>query len=190
MTLDPAEWRAKPTILCPASRPEPDVCDCGYEGPWHMRFWTHLQPCPPTYASIGPDGTKELHRRCASCKNGGTGHDLIAGWEERCPSCGDIERFTMDGELVAAIRNPDGPGYFLPELPFEQPTGEPQPEGPTSLHAKNASSCPRCLLLHALESDTRRSEASGVARDHTTVAAARAAAARVPCSCPGPAGDR
>ena len=95
--------------LCPASREEPAPCDCGYVGPWLMRFWKKLQPCPPTSAYWHEDGGSVLVKRCADCKSGGDGHLLYAGWEERCPRCGDVERFTFDGALVAQERNP---AYF------------------------------------------------------------------------------
>lgn len=104
--LDAERWHRKPVPLCPAVRSEPDPCDCGYVGDWVMRFWKSLQPCPPTSAWIDSQGEKVIARRCADCKRGGEGHLLIAGWEERCPRCGDVERFTMDGELVEQRRNP------------------------------------------------------------------------------------
>lgn len=112
------QWREKVRPLCPAAQSPTDVCDCGFEGNWHMRWWTELRPCPPTRAVLGTDDRPgEVVRRCHDCKRGGPGHDVIAGWEERCPRCGDIERFDMDtGELVASIRNPDGPGFFVKEL--------------------------------------------------------------------------
>jgi len=101
------EWRPKLRPLCPAAQPEPDVCDCGYEGEWLMRHWTELQRCPPTYAELGSgSGRGFVVKQCHDCKRGGPGHDLIAGWEERCPRCGDVERFQWDGTLVEARRNP------------------------------------------------------------------------------------
>lgn len=105
MSDDPEKWRRKPAPLCPAARSEPDPCDCGYVGDWVIRFWKAMQPCPPTSARRDADGQVRVERRCDECKRGGDGHFLYAGWEERCPRCGDEERFTFDGELVEQRRN-------------------------------------------------------------------------------------
>lgn len=104
--LDAERWHRKPVLLCPAARSEPGPCDCGYVGVWVQRFWKSLQPCPPTWATLGTDDQPgEVVRRCDDCKAGGEGHLLFAGWEDKCPRCGDVERFTFDGELVDQRRN-------------------------------------------------------------------------------------
>jgi len=99
-------WRPKVRPLCPKAQPDPDVCDCGSEHPWLMRWWSELTPCEPTYGIPGLG----IVKRCDDCKRGGAGHMVVAGWEERCQRCGDVERFRMDGTLVAAVRNPDWQG--------------------------------------------------------------------------------
>lgn len=109
--VDPDSWRRTPQRLCPAARATPDPCDCGYVGAWAMRMWKDHLPCPPTTAYRDPDGAVQVERPCQDCRNGGPGHLRYAGWEERCPRCGDIERFTHDGTLVEQRRNHafDGP---------------------------------------------------------------------------------
>ena len=46
-----------------------------------------------------------VYKQCDACKAGGDGHLMYAGWEERCPRCGDEEQFTYDGDLVEQRRN-------------------------------------------------------------------------------------
>jgi len=105
MALDPDVWHRMPVPLCPKAQHEPDPCDCGYVGAWVVRHWKERQRCEPTYALLFDNAPGEVVRRCADCKAGGDGHDLYAGWEERCPRCGDVERFRWDGTLVEQRRN-------------------------------------------------------------------------------------
>lgn len=100
-------WRKPPRPLCPRAQSEPDPCDCGYVGEWLVRHWTELVPCGPTHGVTSREpGKSYVVRPCPDCRRGGPGHEQIAGWEEMCPRCGDVERFRWDGTLVDAIRNP------------------------------------------------------------------------------------
>lgn len=113
---DRFEWHDKVRALCHRAQVPVDVCDCGYVGDWQQRWWTELQRCTTFGEFTEPGRPYRLHSRCAECRAGGPGHDRIAGWEDRCPRCGDVERFRWDGTLVSATRNPDGPGFFLAEI--------------------------------------------------------------------------
>ena len=117
------EWREQIRPLCPSASARADLgpCDCGYEGDWLYRPWSHVQPCPPTWGYRTLEGAARVVGRCADCKRGGTGHETLAGFEEKCPRCGDIERFDLDGELVESRRNPYGPGFHVAEFPLRGP---------------------------------------------------------------------
>jgi len=102
---DPGRWHMKPVPLCPKARAEPDPCDCGYVGPWLTRNWQELQRCERVYAIVSEHHPGQVIRPCDECKAGGDGHMVYAGWEERCPVCGDEEQFRWDGTLVEQRRN-------------------------------------------------------------------------------------
>lgn len=87
-----------------ASIPEP--CDCGFVGWWQYRFlydW-HAEPGHRrTDEAIRRDLAKGLPARARD-----EGWWVIAGSEERCPGCGDIERFDRDHNLIEAEINEVG----------------------------------------------------------------------------------
>lgn len=71
------EWKPPTRQLCNPSDPEP--CDCGFVGEWEERMvFTWFTPVV----------------------QGRKGWWAIAGWDERCPQCGDIERFDDAGNVV------------------------------------------------------------------------------------------
>lgn len=65
------EWEDPVRPLCPRFHVS-DPCDCGYDGDWQRRWIYDKLPC---------------------------GHTTLTGYDEKCPSCGDIERFSTLGVL-------------------------------------------------------------------------------------------
>lgn len=85
-------WRRPIRPLCPSAQSDPDPCDCGHVGAWMWRLVREQRRCRK------PD--------CFGCRYGPVeGHPRIVGREEMCPRCGDVELFTLDGELVEQRRN-------------------------------------------------------------------------------------
>jgi hypothetical protein len=73
--------------------PEPsEACDCGYVGQWDHRPWFawHDETAKE----------RKARERAGHAAKPGNGQWFMAGWEERCPGCGDIERFNVGGEMI------------------------------------------------------------------------------------------
>ena len=91
------EWSAAFRNLCNPSPPE--LCDCGYLGAWERRT-VYVWGNHPGYRR----GDKAIRRDIARglpARPNDEGWWCMAGWDERCPECGDIERFDEDGNVVA-----------------------------------------------------------------------------------------
>jgi len=88
-----------PPVVLVHSPIEHEQCDCGFSGEWEYRsvFTWHNVPGyrRPDWA-IRADLTRGFPVRS---KDGGWW--IIAGWDERCPQCGDVERFDERGAVVA-----------------------------------------------------------------------------------------
>lgn len=65
-----SKWLRPGQPLCPKARSDPDPCDCGYAGAWMTRGW------------YDPD------------------EDDVGGIDEKCPQCGDVERFQWQPDGV------------------------------------------------------------------------------------------
>lgn len=95
-------------FICHGRRPTPppDLCDCGYEGEWENRpvfTWVPEPGLRRTDTTVRHDLAQGLPAR-----SGDQGRWVVAGRDERCPECGDIERFDLDGELVDRRREHAG----------------------------------------------------------------------------------
>lgn len=88
--------------VCPKWLDEPDPCDCGFLGDWERRWvmvWCHKPGHRRLPARVAEDVARGWPGRAG--EDGWWGMD---GWDERCPGCGDIERFDMDGNEVRRFR--------------------------------------------------------------------------------------
>jgi hypothetical protein len=95
------EWAPPMAVfLCPPpSHEEPDVCDCGHEGAWEWRSvwgWHEESGHRRKDRTIRRDIARGFPSRTHD-----EGWWVIAGRDERCPQCGDIERFDTEGNRVA-----------------------------------------------------------------------------------------
>ena len=84
------DWHEPVRQLCNPTPPEP--CDCGFAGDWEYRFvmvW-HDGPRKATDKTVRGWLAKGWPYRNAP------GSWVIGGYDERCPQCGDIERFDLD----------------------------------------------------------------------------------------------
>lgn len=88
------EWKDPARQLC---NPEPpDPCDCGFVGEWPYR-WVMVWHDEPSHRA----GDRMKRRWLAKgwpVLDGGWW--VIGGMDERCPGCGDIERFDMEHERI------------------------------------------------------------------------------------------
>lgn len=97
------DWHSPlgPVFMCPSPgfvAPEP--CECGFVGEWEWRHW---------YVWADDPGHRRSARACQRDAARGwppRPHDegwwCIGGSDERCPGCGDVERFDLaDHALVA-----------------------------------------------------------------------------------------
>lgn len=96
------EWHASgPMFICPGGMVDPEECDCGYKGEWdfrsvltwcvdpgfHRPTWLDHKDTARGWPIISPDGWW-----------------VISGWDEKCPVCGDIERFDGEGNEVRRFK--------------------------------------------------------------------------------------
>jgi hypothetical protein len=88
------EWsEGQAVFICPPPKDaDPNPCDCGNCGRWEYRPWF-------VWHDETDDQRRKRERR-GHVALPGHGSWVIAGYEERCPGCGDIERFDEDGHLV------------------------------------------------------------------------------------------
>lgn len=70
----------------------PEPCDCGYVGQWEQRPWFAWHD--------ETEKERKERERAGHAARPGSGSWFIGGFEERCPGCGDIERFDEDGEMI------------------------------------------------------------------------------------------
>lgn len=93
--VDVGEW-SQPfdrVFICGGDSYEPEPCDCGFTGHWEHRWvygWTTYTRKAKSYAD-------------ASVFQRG-GHKVMIGYDERCPGCGDIERFDSDSEVRGQLQ--------------------------------------------------------------------------------------
>lgn len=84
------------TFICPGGRDQPDPCGCAYVGYWHHRWVYTWQP--------GKTRTDRMIRRDLRrglpAQAGNPGCWVVAGYDERCPNCGDIERFNLEADFL------------------------------------------------------------------------------------------
>lgn len=85
---------------------EPDECDCGYVGDWQWRMLYRWFDQP------GHCRRDEFIRRDMAIGLPGRPRDegwwVLAGWEERCPGCGDIERLDAGRNIIEVEINDVG----------------------------------------------------------------------------------
>lgn len=92
------EWHQEGVVfMCPGGPVESDECDCGYKAPWEYRSVLVWHVEPGYQRSAHSDHRDTAQGRPPLSRDGWW---VIAGWDERCPNCGDIERFDHDGTLV------------------------------------------------------------------------------------------
>lgn len=98
-------WKPPMSVICEKAHVEPDPCDCGFEGDWEWRmvFVWHDQP-----GHVRGDKAvrRDIERGLPPCF-GEEGWWVVGGVDERCPGCGDIERF--DVEALFGKRSDFGP---------------------------------------------------------------------------------
>ncbi len=86
-------------FICPPGPADPDPCDCGFVGEWERRaVWVWVDH--PGHRR----GDKAIRRDLARgfpARAGEEGWWALGGFDERCPGCGDIERFDEEGHRVA-----------------------------------------------------------------------------------------
>lgn len=87
------EWRPSRRFFSCSDHPlksachsAPDVCDCGFVGWWEYRWVYVWKP----YEKRRARSVRELQLDQCLAQQGGS--RFTAGMDERCPSCGDIER--------------------------------------------------------------------------------------------------
>jgi hypothetical protein len=87
------EWKAPLKVfVCPPATEPPPMCDCGFVGRWQHRPWLEWHENSETVsARKAREGTMRPFL---------PGWWVIGGIEERCPGCGDIERFDSDHNLI------------------------------------------------------------------------------------------
>lgn len=102
------EWHTREpvTFMCPGGPLPDDECDCGFVGRWdyrHVHTWLERP---------GMKRNDEIIRRDMALgwphRPNDEGYWCIAGYDERCPGCGDMERFDMDAERIAVHVSTDG----------------------------------------------------------------------------------
>lgn len=84
------DWEPELHVLCPAARPDPEPCDCGYLGGWERRWvfrWYTSRRKPRSFTEAASNGYK-----------------VLAGFDERCPGCHDVERFDLDANHLGSER--------------------------------------------------------------------------------------
>src|SRR5512139_1814442 len=92
-------WEPPFRNLCRPTPPEP--CDCGFVGRWDRRWvytWYHKAGHQRGDKAIRRDIARGLPARAHD-----EGWWVIDGWDERCPGCGDIDRFDHDANLVGRL---------------------------------------------------------------------------------------
>lgn len=102
------DWhtRVEPQFICPGGPMPDDECDCGFVGRWDYR---------QVYTWLDVPG----HRRSARmirrdmadgwpARPKDEGYWCVAGYDERCPGCGDMERFDSDANQVAVLISAEG----------------------------------------------------------------------------------
>ena len=96
-----ATWDARPapSPICPKMQVDPSPCDCGFLGEWHRR-WVYIWNAVPGHKRTDR-AIRAAIARGLPPRPGDNGWWVIGGWDERCPGCGDIERFDMAGTEVA-----------------------------------------------------------------------------------------
>lgn len=93
-----SEWKPAMNSLCPKSHVAPVLCDCGFLGDWEYRW---------VYVWFSGSGTVRGDKACRRDiergfppRFGESGWWVIGGWDERCPQCGDVERFDYNADVV------------------------------------------------------------------------------------------
>lgn len=93
------DWRPAVRVICPRARSEPEPCDCGFVGDWEHR-WVYVWHDVPGHRR----GDRAIRRDIAKgfpARANDEGWWVADGFDERCPQCGDIERFDNDANRVA-----------------------------------------------------------------------------------------
>lgn len=85
------DWTPRVAPLCPKAQEDPEPCDCGHEGEWEHRW---------VYVWHKPKRTRGSYGAAAKAN----GWKVIAGFDERCPGCHDVERFDLNAELLGHER--------------------------------------------------------------------------------------
>lgn len=96
------EWEMWPGPICPKAQVEPVLCDCGHLGAWERR-WVYIWHDVPGHAR-GDKAIRKDMARGFPPRPHDEGWWIVGGWDERCPGCGDIERFDFDGEQVGRFQ--------------------------------------------------------------------------------------
>lgn len=102
-----------PQLVCPAVRDEPEPCSCGFVGRWEHR-WVYTWHVPTRW----PRSASEAART--------EGWKVLAGYDERCPGCGDVERFDLTANRVATFVEQAQVVRFMGAYRSRASTGEEQ----------------------------------------------------------------
>lgn len=93
------EWEHRALPSCPQTRGEPDGCGCGHVGRWETRWLLAPSVSDIEYVRL-PSGRRYARRSPAPAER----HLVVVGQDERCPGCGDIERFRLADYAYAGAR--------------------------------------------------------------------------------------
>lgn len=91
------EWTEPIVQLCKPTPPEP--CDCGFAGHWLYRKVMTWE-AQPGHKRSDRAIRADIERKWPPRPND-EGWWCTTGFDERCPGCGDIERFDLEGAEVA-----------------------------------------------------------------------------------------
>ena len=91
-------WKPGLVVICARASQAPDPCDCGFIGEWERRSVFVWAPSKRVRSDRLIRRDRALGWPPRSSEPGGY---MMAGYDERCPGCGDVERFTLQGEQVS-----------------------------------------------------------------------------------------
>jgi hypothetical protein len=92
-------WEPVVTPMCPKAQTDPVLCDCGFLGAWEHR-WVSVWNLAPGFTRGDRVCRRDIEEG-RPVRSDDEGWWVIGGFDERCPGCGDIERFDMDANRVA-----------------------------------------------------------------------------------------
>lgn len=105
------DWQTPDGVvfMCPGGPVPPDECDCGYVGNWESR-WVYVWYEHPGHSRHARNDEAILRdvREGRPPRPDDEGWWVMGGRDQRCPACGDVERYDNEGECVAVNLNRAG----------------------------------------------------------------------------------